>query len=129
MRNRKAKSARATLPGKRRRPVTRKVARPTSTPRPGEDGSTKGMLLGYARVSTVDQNLALQRDALAEAGCQKIFTEQMSGAVTDRPALHEALAFARSGDTLIVWKLDRLARSMKQLIETIEELRLKGIGF
>ena len=53
----------------------------------------------------------------------------MSGAVTDRPALHEALAFARSGDTLIVWKLDRLARSMKQLIETIEELRLRGIGF
>src|ERR1051325_7586724 len=76
-----------------------------------------------------DQNLALQRDALTEAGCQKIFTEQMSGAVTDRPALCEALAFARSGDTLIVWKLDRLARSMKQLIETIEELRQRGIGF
>ena len=84
---------------------------------------------GYARVSTIDQNLALQRDALAEAGCQKIFTEQISGAVTDRPALHEALAFARSGDTLIVWKLDRLARSMRQLIETIEELRQRGIGF
>jgi DNA invertase Pin-like site-specific DNA recombinase len=87
------------------------------------------MLIGYARVSTVDQNLALQRDALTEAGCQKIFTEQMSGAVTDRPALHDALEFARSGDTLIVWKLDRLARSMKQLIETIENLRLRGIGF
>jgi DNA invertase Pin-like site-specific DNA recombinase len=71
----------------------------------------------------------LQRDALTEAGCQKIFTEQMSGAVTDRPALHDALEFARSGDTLIVWKLDRLARSMKQLIETIENLRLRGIGF
>jgi DNA invertase Pin-like site-specific DNA recombinase len=67
------------------------------------------MLLGYTRVST----LALQRDALTEAGCAKIFTEQMSGAVTDRPALHDALEFARSGDTLIVWKLDRLARSMK----------------
>jgi Resolvase, N terminal domain len=63
---------------------------------------------------------ALQRDALTEAGCAKIFTEQMSGAVTDRPALHDALEFARSGDTLIVWKLDRLARSMKQLIETVE---------
>ena len=87
------------------------------------------MLIGYARVSTVDQNLALQRDALTEAGCVKIFTEQMSGAVTDRPALHDALEFARSGDTLIVWKLNRLARSMKQLIETVEELRLKGIGF
>jgi DNA invertase Pin-like site-specific DNA recombinase len=78
-------------------------------------------------VSTVDH--ALQRDALTEAGCAKIFTEQMSGAVTDRPALHDALAFARSGDTLIVWKLDRLARSMKQLIETVETLRLRGIGF
>ena len=58
-----------------------------------------------------------------------IFTEQLSGAVRDGPALRDALVFARSGDTLIVWKLDRLARSMKQLIETIEELRLKGIGF
>jgi DNA invertase Pin-like site-specific DNA recombinase len=75
------------------------------------------------------QNLALQRDALTEAGCAKIFTEQMSGAVTDRPALHDALEFARSGDTLIVWKLDRLARSMKQLIETVETLRVRGIGF
>ena len=87
------------------------------------------MLIGYARVSTVDQNLALQRDALTEAGCGRIFTEQLSGAVTDRPALHDALEFARSGDTMIVWKLDRLARSMKQLIETIETLRVKGIGF
>src|SRR5215470_15194295 len=91
--------------------------------------TSKPMLIGYARVSTVDQNLALQRDALTEAGCTKIFTEQMSGAVTDRPALHDALEFARSGDTLIVWKLDRLARSMKQLIETVETLRLRGIGF
>ena len=129
MPNRKARSARAASSSKRRQPPTRKVARSTATPRPGEDRSSKGMLLGYARVSTADQNLALQRDALTEAGCQKIFTEQISGAVTDRPALHEALAFARSGDTLIVWKLDRLARSMKQLIETIEELRLRGIGF
>ncbi len=87
------------------------------------------MLIGYARVSTVDQNLALQRDALTEAGCTKIFTEQMSGAVTERPALHDGLEFARSGDTLIVWKLDRLARSMKPLIETVETLRLRGIGF
>jgi hypothetical protein len=71
----------------------------------------KPMLLGYACVSTVDQNLGLQRDALTGAGCTKIFTEQMSGAVTDRPALHDALEFARSGDTLIVWKLDRLTRS------------------
>jgi DNA invertase Pin-like site-specific DNA recombinase len=72
------------------------------------------MLLGYARVWTVDQNLVLQRDALTEAGCGKIFTEQLSGAVTDRPALREALEFARSGDTLIVWKLDRLARGLSR---------------
>jgi hypothetical protein len=64
-------------------------------------------------------NLALRRDALTEAGCAKIFTEQMSDAVTDRPALHDALEFAHSGDTLIVWKLDRLARLMKQLIDGI----------
>ena len=87
------------------------------------------MLLSYARVSTVDKNLALQRDTLTEAGCPKIFTEQMSGAVRDRPALHDALEFARSGDTLIVWKLDRLARSMKQSIEAVETLRVRGIGF
>jgi DNA invertase Pin-like site-specific DNA recombinase len=88
-----------------------------------------GYKIGYARVSTLDQNLALQQDALREAGCEKIFIEQMSGAVTDRPALREALDYARSGDALVVWKLDRLARSMKQLIETIEGLRLRGIGF
>ena len=113
----------------RGRPGARKSARQLR--RHGRDGEapSKGMLIGYARVSTIDQNLALQRDALTEAGCGKIFTEQMSGAVTDRPALHDALEFARSGDTLIVWKLDRLARSMKQLIETIEKLRLRNIGF
>jgi DNA invertase Pin-like site-specific DNA recombinase len=71
----------------------------------------------------------LQRDTLIEAGCEKIFTEQMSGAFAARPALHDALEFARSGDTLIVWKLDRLARSMKQLIRMIEDLRARGIGF
>jgi len=109
----------------RLRPTPPTVARSSDT---GEITS-KPMLIGYARVSTVDQNLALQRDALTEAGCAKIFTEQMSGAVTDRPALRDALEFARSGDTLIVWKLDRLARSMKQLIETVETLRLRGIGF
>jgi DNA invertase Pin-like site-specific DNA recombinase len=113
----------------RGRPGARKNARATSSSRLDGDAPSKGMLIGYARVSTVDQNLALQRDALAEAGCGKIFTEQLSGAVTDRPALHDALEFARSGDTLIVWKLDRLARSMKQLIETIEKLRLRNIGF
>ena len=66
------------------------------------------MLIGYAGVSTVDQNRALRRQALAEVECAKIFADQMSSAVTDRPALHGALEFARSGDTLVVWKLDRL---------------------
>ena len=69
-----------------------------------------GYKIGYTRLSTLDQNLALQQDALKEAGCANIFIEQMSGAASDRPALREALDFARSGDTLIVWKLDRLAR-------------------
>src|SRR5277367_6726038 len=112
---------------RRLRPAAPKVVRVRSSDT--GDITSKPMLIGYARVSTVDQNLALQRDALTEAGCAKIFTEQMSGAVADRPALHDALEFARSGDTLIVWKLDRLARSMKQLIETVESLRVRGIGF
>jgi DNA invertase Pin-like site-specific DNA recombinase len=121
----RTKTGHAAARAKRRRPA--KVARARSAD--AGQITSKPMLIGYARVSTVDQNLALQRDALTEAGCQKIFTEQMSGAITDRPALHDALEFARSGDTLMVWKLDRLARSMKQLIETIENLRLRGIGF
>src|SRR5690349_7947467 len=112
---------------RRLRPSAPKVARARSSD--ARQITSKPMLIGYVRVSTVDQNLALQRDALTEVGCTKIFTEQMSGAVADRPALHDALEFARSGDTLIVWKLDRLARSMKQLIETVETLRLRGIGF
>ena len=116
----------------KRRKTTRTPARAKRRLRPAAPKvrarSSDAGVIGYARVSTVDQNLALQRNALTEAGCTKIFTEQMSGAVTDRPALHDALEFARRGDTLIVWKLDRLARSMKQLIETVETLRL-GIGF
>jgi DNA invertase Pin-like site-specific DNA recombinase len=127
MTTKRRKTAHPAVRAKRRRPVVAKVVRARSSD--AGEITSKQMLLGYARVSTVDQNLALQRDALTEAGCTKIFTEQMSGAVTDRPALHDALEFARSGDTLIVWKLDRLARSMKQLIETVEALRLRGIGF
>jgi DNA invertase Pin-like site-specific DNA recombinase len=128
MTTKRRKAGRPAARAKRRlRPITPKVARARSSD--AGEITSKPMLIGYARVSTVDQNLALQRDALTEAGCTKIFTEQMSGAVTDRPALHDALEFARSGDTLIVWKLDRLARSMKQLIETVETLRLRGIGF
>jgi DNA invertase Pin-like site-specific DNA recombinase len=127
MATKRTKPTRAAVRVKRRHPAAKKVTRARSSD--AGDITSKPMLIGYARVSSVDQNLALQRDALTEAGCQKIFTEQISGAVTDRPALHDALEFARSGDTLIVWKLDRLARSMKQLIETIENLRIRGIGF
>jgi DNA invertase Pin-like site-specific DNA recombinase len=84
------------------------------------------MLIGYARVSTVDQSLDLQCNALNEAGCTRIFTEQLSGAVADRPELAAAISYACPGDTLAVWKLDRLARSMKQLIDTVEDLRARG---
>jgi DNA invertase Pin-like site-specific DNA recombinase len=87
------------------------------------------MLVGYARVSTQDQNPALQRDALEAAGCDKIFEEKASGAQRDRPQLMAALDYMRNGDTLVVWKLDRLARSLKQLIETVELLEERGIGF
>lgn len=87
------------------------------------------MLIGYARVSTQDQNTALQIEALEAAGCEKVFTEKASGAQRDRPQLKAALEYMRGGDTLVVWKLDRLARSLKQLIETVEDLEEREIGF
>ncbi|MCL6484016.1 MAG: recombinase family protein [Janthinobacterium lividum] len=85
------------------------------------------MLIGYARVSTADQNLALQTDALTKAGCERIFTERASGAVSDRAGLAEALAFAREGDSLVVWKLDRLGRSMKGLVDLAAALEGRKI--
>lgn len=87
------------------------------------------MLVGYARVSTTDQNPELQLDALRAAGCEKVFVEKASGAQRDRPELSAALAYVRPGDAIVVWKLDRLARSMKQLIETVEDLDGRKIGF
>jgi DNA invertase Pin-like site-specific DNA recombinase len=87
------------------------------------------MLVGYARVSTQEQDLALQLDALETAGCKKVFEEKASGAQRERAALRAALDYMRAGDTLVVWKLDRLARSLKQLIETVEDLGSRGIGF
>ncbi len=87
------------------------------------------MLVGYARVSTRDQNYELQLDALEAAGCKKIFEEKLSAANRDRPQLQAALDYVRAGDTLVVWKLDRLARSLKQLIETVEMLSEREIGF
>jgi DNA invertase Pin-like site-specific DNA recombinase len=88
-----------------------------------------GMLVGYARVSTEDQNLDLQRDALTHAGCERIFTDVASGAKDERTGLAEAIAFLRPGDTLAVWKLDRLGRSLKHLIETVTALQARKIGF
>jgi DNA invertase Pin-like site-specific DNA recombinase len=86
------------------------------------------MLIGYARVSTLDQNPQLQIDALNEAGCKKIFTEKKSGADNKRPQLQAALEYMREGDTLVVWKLSRLARSLTQMIHTAKELEKRKIG-
>lgn len=85
--------------------------------------------VGYARVSTLDQDPALQLDALAAAGCSKVFEDHASGARTDRPGLQKALDYAREGDVLIVWKLDRLGRSLPHLIETVSVLEKRGVGF
>ena len=86
------------------------------------------MLIGYARVSTDDQNLDLQRDALQQAGCDKIYTDQQSGVSTDRSGLDTVLEVARSGDTLVIWRLDRLGRSLKNLIHLVEQLERQGVG-
>lgn len=86
------------------------------------------MFIGYARVSTQDQKPELQIDGLKVAGCERIFEEKASGAKRDRPELQAALDYMREGDTLVVWKLDRLARSLKQLIETAEDLEARGMG-
>src|SRR3954451_25263532 len=86
-------------------------------------------LIGYARVSTVDQDLALQRDALHQVGCTRIFEDfGVSGAKTERPALTAALVYIREGDVLVVWKLDRLGRSLAHLIDTVSDLEKRGIG-
>ena len=84
-------------------------------------------LIGYARVSTQDQNLAAQREALEAAGCERIYSEHLSGARTDRPELANALDYARAGDTLVIWKLDRLGRSMPHLVEIARDLENREI--
>lgn len=86
------------------------------------------MLVGYGRVSTLDQNSELQEDALRAAGCEKFFIEKVSSGKKDRPQLTAALDYVREGDTLVVWRLDRLARSLHQLIETVEALEVRGIA-
>ena len=87
------------------------------------------MKIGYVRVSTIEQNVHLQIDELKKAGCEKIFRDKVSGDKTERPGLHEALEFLREGDSLVVWRLDRLGRSLKHLLETVSLLEERGIGF
>ena len=87
------------------------------------------MKMGYARVSSDDQNLDLQRDALKVAGCERVYEEKESGGKIDRPELLRLMEALRPGDTLVVWRLDRLGRSLKHLIETIEKLESQGVGF
>ncbi len=86
-------------------------------------------LIGYARVSTVEQDTALQTDALRKAGCKQLFEDKISGTKADRPGLTAALAYLRDGDVLTVWRLDRLGRSLPHLIEAVGSLEAKGIGF
>lgn len=96
------------------------------------DGKTDSLAvanIGYARVSTLDQDLSLQLDALAAAGCSKIFEDHASGARADRAGLQAALDYVRDGEVLVVWKLDRLGRSLPHLIETITALSQRGVGF
>jgi DNA invertase Pin-like site-specific DNA recombinase len=85
--------------------------------------------IGYARVSTADQHLRMQEDALKSAGCEEIFTDVVSGAKSQRPGLDKALEYIREGDTLVVWKLDRLGRSIQHLIQLMTTLNEKKIGF
>src|SRR3982751_5531210 len=88
------------------------------------------MLIGYARVSTDDQNLNLQRDALEKAGCEQIYTDKVSGTKARRPGLEEALSHLRAGDAaLVVWRLDRLGRTLRHLIDTVNELQEEGVEF
>ncbi len=87
------------------------------------------MLIGYARVSTTDQNLSLQKDALQKARCERIYEDQISGTKDNRPGLQKALEMLRENDTLVVWKLDRLGRSVKSLITLVSDLNSKNIHF
>ncbi len=87
------------------------------------------MKVGYIRVSKHEQNEALQRDALQEAKCEKYFTDTITGSTFERKGLEKALAFIRPGDTFVVWKLDRLGRSLKDLIETLNLLNIRGVDF
>ena len=86
------------------------------------------MKIGYARVSTKDQDFSLQLDALKKAGCTKIFQEKITGAKKDRPELQKLIEQVREGDTIVIWKLDRLGRSLKDLVELVNDFQDKGAG-
>ncbi len=104
--------------------------RRTSTPpapSPAIPDAGDGMLIGYARVSTEDQKLDLQRDALAQLGCHRVFEDRASGARADRPGLAAALSHLRRGDTLVVWRLDRLGRTTHQLVNLLEQFEREGV--
>lgn len=87
------------------------------------------MIIGYARISTSEQNMDLQKDALKAAGCEQIYSDVISGSKVERPGLNNAISHLRQGDTLVVWKLDRLGRSIQHLIQTVKSLDEKGISF
>jgi DNA invertase Pin-like site-specific DNA recombinase len=91
--------------------------------------SAPGVPIGYARVSTDDQNLALQLDALKKSGCDRVFTDKVSGTRLVRPGLDDALSHLRAGDTLVVWKLDRLGRSVKGLVDLVNSLEARQVHF
>ncbi len=86
-------------------------------------------LIGYARVSTADQSLDMQIDSLKKAGCHQVFTDVASAVKSVRPGLEKALAYLREGDTLVVWKIDRLGRSLAHLVQTVDQLRERGVAF
>ena len=105
------------------------VSKSTPKKRPTEGAATlHPRLVGYARVSTDEQTTALQHDALRAAGCDPIFEDAASGSLRSRPGLDEALASVRAGDTLVVWKLDRLGRSLRHLLDVAETLRERGVA-
>ena len=117
-----------TVPRRRGQPGT--AGGETSTPSPvPAAASAAGARLGYARVSTEDQNLDLQRDALAQAGCRQVYEEKASGKGADRPELDHVLADLRPGDTLVVWRLDRLGRNLADLVRIVSDLCSKDVGF
>jgi len=102
---------------------------PVMTPDESVSEHKQGDLIGYARISTDEQNLALQLDALKQAGCRRVFDDVGSGSLKHRPQLDACLKFLAAGDTLVVWRLDRLGRGLKHLIELVEQLHDREIGF